>query len=114
MPEVKKIKGYIYDDGNNVSVEASVFEGESVIARSTFSLQMPNCQSQARQWLRKQGIPDELIEEQHRHNRDDQCKLDPETSLCSLCGVEHGPGCQFCGASAFHTPTCCTRDLWHD
>jgi hypothetical protein len=37
MPEVKKIKGYIYDDGNNVSVEASVFEGGSVIARTTFS-----------------------------------------------------------------------------
>ena len=111
---MKKIKGYIYDDGNYVSVEASVFEGGSVIARHTFSLQRPNCRSNARQWLSDRGIPDELIAEQRRHTRDDHCKLDPETSLCSLCGVEHGPACQFCGAGAFHTPTCSTRDLWGD
>ena len=28
MPEVEKIKGYIYDDGNNISIEASVFEAK--------------------------------------------------------------------------------------
>jgi hypothetical protein len=91
-----------------------MFEGETIIARRTFSLPMPNARTQARQWLREQDIPDDLIQEQRRHTRDDHCKLDPETGLCSLCGVEHGPGCQFCGASAFHAPTCSTRDIWHD
>jgi hypothetical protein len=51
-----------------------------------------------------------LIQEQRRRTRDDYWELDPETGLCSFCGVEHGPGCRFCGASAFRTPTCSTRD----
>jgi hypothetical protein len=44
-----------------------------------------------------------LIQEQRRHTRDDHWELDSETRLCSLCGVEHGPGYQFCCASAFQT-----------
>jgi hypothetical protein len=58
MSEVEKITTYIYDDGNNVSLEATVFERERIIARRTFSQPMTNARSEAHQWLREQDIAD--------------------------------------------------------
>lgn len=41
------------------------------------------------------------------HAADKDCCVDPRTSCCVDCGVEHGPDrCASCGAMAFHRPQC--------
>lgn len=41
-----------------------------------------------------------------KHERDEQCDVDPETDLCRSCRVMHGDPCDGCGRRAFHLDTC--------
>jgi len=40
------------------------------------------------------------------HLQDSDCTVDPETLLCSVCGVDHGGECIDCGGRGFHKPNC--------
>lgn len=40
------------------------------------------------------------------HTKASQCTVDPETNLCSECGVDHSEPCPTCGARAFHAEGC--------
>ena len=48
----------------------------------------------------------ELVE----HTRDSDCTVDPETNLCSICGVEYSEPCIECGGHAFHLEGCTLSD----
>lgn len=40
------------------------------------------------------------------HLQDSDCSVNPQTQLCSYCGVLHGEPCVHCGARAYHRPGC--------
>lgn len=48
------------------------------------------------------------------HNKDTDCTVDPETDLCTGCGVEHGAPCYHCRARAFHLAGCIVRLARHE
>lgn len=41
-----------------------------------------------------------------RHERDEDCDVDPETAACRGCGVDHGGECFACGGHGFHRGGC--------
>ena len=40
------------------------------------------------------------------HTKDSDCKVNPNTGTCEVCGVYHGDACPFCGGRGFHKPLC--------
>ena len=40
------------------------------------------------------------------HTKDSDCTVDPETMLCSECGVDHSDSCPDCGGWGFHKDAC--------
>lgn len=44
------------------------------------------------------------------HTADEQCTVDPDTELCSVCGARHGMPCEECSGRAFHSPGCSRSD----
>ena len=45
------------------------------------------------------------------HTRDSDCRVNPDTGLCFVCGASHGPfACHHCGGKAFHQPGCPLED----
>ncbi len=42
-----------------------------------------------------------------KHERDEQCRVDPDTCLCVECGAYHGGfPCPGCGGRGFHNECC--------
>ena len=48
--------------------------------------------------------------EKKAHNQDPDCTIDPNTGLCTVCGVYHGEPCFACGGRGFHLPNCSEGD----
>lgn len=40
------------------------------------------------------------------HTQDSDCTLDPATSCCRVCGVDHSATCIKCSGRGFHLPSC--------
>lgn len=40
------------------------------------------------------------------HQKDSDCTVDPETNLCTICGVDHSEPCPDCNGRGFHALTC--------
>lgn len=40
------------------------------------------------------------------HTKDSDCKVNPNTGTCEVCGVYHGDACPLCGGRGFHKPLC--------
>ena len=45
------------------------------------------------------------------HERDEQCTVDPQTELCTGCGVDHSATCPECAGRGFHKPGCSLSDV---
>jgi hypothetical protein len=45
-----------------------------------------------------------------QHTSDEQCTVDPQTDLCSECGVDHSATCRECSGRGFHKPGCSLSD----
>ncbi len=45
-----------------------------------------------------------------RHTQDSDCTVDPETGLCTVCGVLHGEPCILCGGRGYHALDCAELD----
>lgn len=47
------------------------------------------------------------LDQNHGHEADADCDVDPATNECRVCGVDHGgPACSVCGGVAFHRDGC--------
>lgn len=40
------------------------------------------------------------------HRADSDCTVDPQTNLCTGCGVEHGDPCPGCTGRGYHAANC--------
>lgn len=45
------------------------------------------------------------------HTKDSDCTVDPETLLCSVCGVDHSDSCPECSGRGFHAEGCSRSDV---
>ena len=44
------------------------------------------------------------------HSKDSDCTVDPETMLCTVCGVDHSESCPVCDGHGFHAVDCIESD----